>query len=66
MSTLVYKKGPIVTDPNSPEDRVTVTPTEARAARIVKGGAVLRVLVVSLVLAVVVLLAAYLILARSG
>jgi hypothetical protein len=55
-----------VSDLNSPEDRVTVTTTEARAGRIVKRGAVLRVLVVSLALAIVVLLVAYLVLARSS
>jgi hypothetical protein len=60
------QEGTIVGDLDSREDRVTLTPTEARAGRIVKGGAVLRVLVVSLVLAVAVLLVAYLLLARSG
>ena len=42
-----------------PEDQ-TVTATEARAGRIVKGGLVLRVLVISVILAAAVLLAGYL------
>ena len=51
--------------PKSPEDETVVTATEARAGRIVKGGSVLRVLVISVILAVVVLLVGYLILRGS-
>jgi hypothetical protein len=40
----------------------TVTATEARAGRIVKGGAVLRLLVISAILAAAALLVTYLIL----
>jgi hypothetical protein len=56
----------MVSDTNPPEDRVILTPTEARAGRIVKHGAILRILVVSLVLVVAAMLAAYLLLAPSG
>jgi hypothetical protein len=55
-----------VSDTNPPEDRAILTPTEARAGRIVKRGAMLRVLVVSLVLAVAAMFAAYLLIASSG
>jgi hypothetical protein len=56
----------MVSDPNSSEDRVVLTPTEARAGRIVKRGVMVRVLVISLVVAVAAMFAAYLLLAPSG
>ena len=47
----------------SEEDRIVATTTEARAGRVVRGGAVARVLLISTVLAVAALLLTYLLLA---
>ena len=46
----------------SPDDRTTITVTEARAARVVNRGAMLRVLVISVVLALVLMFVSYLLL----
>lgn len=44
-----------------PDDRTTLGPTDARAGQIIKGGAMRRVLVVSLMLAVAALFVSYLV-----